>query len=226
MKSDEIAAVIAVRKFDKILQDKNLLPFGNGSLLTHKIEAIQKSKSFKHVVVCSEDEEILEIAKSLNVEVLPRPDALAGPDSLFNDLVEFVSTRVSVPHIAWLSVTCPLISPSFINNAVDCYFGKLQEDFDSLITVRKVKRYLLDDNGPLNFRFDLHARNLNTLPDLYEFVNAICIAPTVAMKSWRYNWGRHPFKLQVPEDMCVDICTEFEYRLCRMLYDASSSRLN
>jgi CMP-N-acetylneuraminic acid synthetase len=104
--------------------------------------------------------------------------------------------------------------------AIQQYFESLGEYYDSLISVECIQRFLLDDNGPLNFRFKPALRSSNKLPVLYHYVNAISIAPLESMLQWGYNWGPNPFKFILPPSKSIDICTLLDYKLALSIYES------
>ena len=118
------------------------------------------------------------------------------------------------------------MTSSVFNDCIVTYLDAIEKGYDSLITVNKIKRFLLDENGPLNFRFMRSNRSTARLPVLYEFVNAVCICKTSNMATWKYNWGRIPYKYQLPVHMQVDICDEFDYELSKILHGVQNEIFN
>lgn len=82
LQQEKVVAVIPVRGGSKGLPRKNILPLAGKPLLAYSIEPAQKAVSVDRVIVCTEDREIAEIAKSLGAEVpFMRPDSL-GEDNV------------------------------------------------------------------------------------------------------------------------------------------------
>ena len=210
-------ALVPAREFDENLPGKNVLPINDTNLLVHKIRQLKKVFSAEDIHVSSESREYLRFAADEGVTVDVRPMEFAGPDASFGDFVHYVASSLDCKHILWASPTSPLVDEKDFEMAIDLYFTALQQGYDSLITTNKLKRFLLDENGPLNFRFNIQERNAAKLPVLYEFVNGIVIAPRELMIKWRYNWGLLPYKLQLPPHKIVDICNEAEYGFARFL---------
>ncbi|KYG82839.1 hypothetical protein AWN68_13725 [Roseivirga echinicomitans] len=57
---------------------KNLMKFSGNPLLYYSIMFAIKSKTFSHIIVSSDDDEILKYAESFGVAALKRPDSIAG----------------------------------------------------------------------------------------------------------------------------------------------------
>jgi N-acylneuraminate cytidylyltransferase len=173
--------------------------------------------------VSSESPEYLSFAADEGVIANLRPFELAGPMASFGDFVHHIASELECEHILWASPTSPLVDEKDYALAIDLYFKVLHQGYDSLITTNKIKRFLLDENGPLNFRFNIRDRSTSKLPVLYEFVNGIVIAPRKSMLKWSYNWGLLPFKMQLPPHKIVDICNEAEYRFANFLVAHANS---
>tara|TARA_B110000238_G_C16124045_1_gene438429 strand:- start:29 stop:700 length:672 start_codon:yes stop_codon:yes gene_type:complete len=211
-------AVIPAREFDEILINKNILPFGNSNLLEHKIKQLQKVDAIDNIYVSTDSDIYKDIALSNSAIVLERPQEFSGKGAVFNKFVKHISTLLPQGNILWTPVTTPLVDENDYTSAIQKYQEFFGKPYDSLITVNKVKRYILDENGPLNFRADILKRNQSSLPDLYEYVNGINIAPCDSLKKWEYNWGHTPYKLTLPRNKQVDICSLEDYELAKYLF--------
>ncbi|MGW8121973.1 acylneuraminate cytidylyltransferase family protein [Roseivirga echinicomitans] len=71
-------AFIPARGGSKRLPGKNLMKFSGKPLLFYSIMFAIKSGLFSHIIVSSDDDEILEYAESLGVTPLKRPQNIAG----------------------------------------------------------------------------------------------------------------------------------------------------
>jgi len=214
-----ITAVIPVRYNDRLLPHKNILPFAGTNLLIHKIRQLKQVKQIDHIIVSSESDLILEMAQNEGVEILKRPEEFSSFDTDFGSFVNHVCNQIQAEHILWACVTSPLVQPDNYEFAITTYFEKLSNGYDSLITVQRLQRFLLDNNGPLNFRTRIDYKDVNELPDLFIFTNGIVIAPRMDMIKWRYNWGVMPFKLEIDKKTAIDICDAYDYEYAKLVYD-------
>lgn len=215
-------AVVPAREYDAHMPGKNVLPFHDTNLLVHKIRQLKKIFTPENIHVSSESPEYLRFATEEGVVADIRPMVLAYSEASFGDLVHHVASSLSCEHILWASPTSPLVDENDFEMAINLYFKILHNGYDSLITTNKLKRFLLDENGPLNFRFNIQERCNTKLPVLFEFVNGIVIAPRESMLKWCYNWGNMPYKMQLPPHKIVDICNEAEYRFASFLVTHSN----
>ena len=219
----KLVAVVPARSFDEVLKNKNILSFGNSNLLVNKVKQLKKVDLIDEVLVSSDSKKYLDLVKSEDIIIDHRPIEFAALDSNFGDFVEYICSKVNANHILWASPTSPLVNSDDFSSAINKYFEIINNGYDSLISVNKIKRHMLDDNGPLNFRFKNSLRNNEKLPTLYEFTNGIVIAPRLSMIKWRYNWGFHPFKLEMNHIKIVDICNEWEYKFANFLKKSKES---
>ena len=66
-------ALIPVKGDSSRLPGKNQLPFGDANLLSHKIRQLKKVRQIDQIVVSSESQEMLAIAKSEGAIPMLRP---------------------------------------------------------------------------------------------------------------------------------------------------------
>ena len=212
-----LIAVIPARKIDSLLADKNILPIGNTNLLTNKIKQLKSVSQIDEIIVSSDCEEYLEIAKSNDVSIDYRPKYLSNIDSNFGELIYYLASKIECRHILWAPTITPLICREDYSDAILKYFSGLNDGFDSLITVNRLRRNLLDDNGPLNFSF--YNTHYAEFPNIYEYVNGITIAKRSDMLSWKYNWGKNPLKIELGPIKSIDICNEIDYQIAQLLFN-------
>jgi pseudaminic acid cytidylyltransferase len=213
----KIIAIIPVRKFDKYLQGKNLLPFKDSNLMVHKIRQLKGVSGISEIIVSSEDEEHLRIARDEGVTAKLRPVEYADENADFGDFVSYIASDIDCKHILWASVTSPMVEQNNYEAAIKKYLEVIDNGYDSLISVTVVKRFLLDENGPFNFRFHKNTRTNNKIPILYQFTNGIVLAPRASMIEWKYNWGHVPFKYIIAPTKTIDICNLEDYKLAKIL---------
>jgi N-acylneuraminate cytidylyltransferase len=90
-------------------------------MIVWTLEAARKARSLDHVVVSSDDEAVLALARDHAVVAVRRPAALAGPDAAVVDAVDHVLERVDGDwdEIVLLQPTSPLRTAADIDAAVD-----------------------------------------------------------------------------------------------------------
>ena len=81
-----LTAVIPIRKGSQRVKGKNFKPFAKKNLLIHKIEILKKINNLDRIVVNTDSEEAISIARDMNVDHQRREDYYASskcPNSEF-----------------------------------------------------------------------------------------------------------------------------------------------
>lgn len=208
---NHVTAVIPVKKNSSRLPGKNLLPFGNESLLVRKIRQVKESGIANRIIVSSDSHEMISIAKKNGVEGILRPDDLADESRPLSDFFDYICTLISEGHLAWTCVTSPFFNQNLMMEAKKKYFEGLSKDFDSLITVYPFNHYLLNRDGPLNYSLGVAHQNTQELNGIDLFTNGILFAPIQDVKKWRYNYGPNALRFYVNQLESIDIDTKLDY---------------
>ena len=94
-------------------------------------------------------------------------------------------------------VTSPFVDEDLYNKSIETYYLQLKEGFDSLITVLPFQHFLLDENGPMNFKIGREHCNSQYLPKYHFFTNGVVLAPKENVAKWHYNFGPNAYRLEV-----------------------------
>lgn len=216
--SDKITAVVPVKGNSSRLPNKNILPFGDSNLLQHKIEQLKQVRGLHEIIVSSDSDEMLAIGEKCGVKAIKRPTRYADESVPFGMFLEYVCDIIEGDHLMWACATSPCVEPYLYEKAIKTYFEKLQEGYDSLVTCSPYQTYLMDENGPLNFKMGLEHKNSEQLPMLYHFTNGIDLAPKDKVREWHYNYGPKYYKLLVNKREAADIDDVYDYEMAKALY--------
>lgn len=213
-----ISAIVPVKGSSSRLPNKNILPFGDSNLLQHKIEQLKQVKGLHEIIVSSDSDEMLAIGEKCGVKAIKRPTQYADESVPFGMFLGYVCDIIDGDHLMWACATSPCVEPYLYEKAIKVYFEKLQEGYDSLITCAPYQTYLMDENGPLNFKMGLEHKNSEQLPMLYHFTNGIDLAPKDKVKEWHYNYGPKAYRLLVNKREAADIDDVYDYEMAKILY--------
>ena len=141
----KILGFIPARGGSKGLPGKNKKIMLGKPLIAHTIEAALRSNLYD-VVVSSDDEDILEIARQYNVNVVQRPAALSG------DLAPTLPVMVhavdavqgNFDAVMTLQVTSPLRTVKHINETIELFAQ--DPEADSLVSVIKIPHKYTDSS--------------------------------------------------------------------------------
>lgn len=210
----EITAVIPVRRGSRRVTDKNIRPFAGGSLLQNKINQLKETQGIHTIVVSSDSEEMLNVARQNHVTAVKRPPEYCDEVSrTFNEVVRYIASQeVRTEIMMWVPCVCPLVSSKKMEEGIKL-FQKIRNkeiQADSVATAAQIKEYLFDEKGPVNFSIDHHVPS-QKLPDWHYITNGFFIACRKDMEKWGFVYGPQPYLCEVNKFEAIDIDDEFDF---------------
>ncbi|HET7361704.1 MAG TPA: acylneuraminate cytidylyltransferase family protein [Salinimicrobium sp.] len=137
----KILGLVPARGGSKGIPGKNIKLLGGKPLLQYTVEMAGKSRKLSKLILSSEDEKIIALAKKMGLEVpFVRPENLALDASTSLEVVRYALNFFSekgenFDAVCLLQPTTPFRQPNLIDDAIT----KFQKgDYDSLISVRQV----------------------------------------------------------------------------------------
>lgn len=201
-----ITAIIPVREGSRRLKNKNIAPFAGTNLLINKINQLKQVKEISNIVVSSDSDLMLSMAKSQGVDIHKRAIEFCDEKSkTFGEVVSHICENVSGDDILWATCTAPLVFPKQYREAIKLYYQALEDGYDSLVSMEKFKRYLWDENGPVNYELGIKHVPSQQLPPLYFVTDGILLAPRKKMIEWKYFHGHNPYKFILDKRTSIDI---------------------
>jgi len=199
-------AIIPVRKGSRRLNNKNIANFNGTTLLEYKIEQLKKVDKIDKIVVSSDCDFMLNLAEKKEVGIHKRSIEYCDEKTrTFGEVVCHICENVPGNNIIWATCTSPLVEPIDYENAIIKYEQIINEGYDSLMSVEELKRYLWDENGPINYELGIKHVPSQQLPPLYRVTDGILIAPRLKMIEWKYFHGVNPYRLKMSKRASVDI---------------------
>lgn len=219
--SEKITAVIPVRAGSKRLPNKNILPFGESNLLVHKIRQLKQVDNIDEIVVSSDSDIMLEMAKNEGVSIHKRAAEFCDDTTMPH---RNIAQNVDGEHILWATCVCPLMEPNTYNEAVKQYFKNVIVDkkYDSLVSMRLFKEYLWNESEPINYKLGTGHVISQKLPNLYIVTNGIYMIPRKKMIDLNYFLGVNPYKLIVSKRESVDIDDKEDFEIAKALLGVTS----
>lgn len=215
-----VVAVIPVRAGSRRLPNKNILPFGNSNLLVHKIRQLKQVPTIDSIVVSSDSDVMLQMARDEGALTHKRAIEFADDKSKsFNDVIVNVVGAVQGDIVMWTPCVCPLLSPASYAKATHEYDDKVIKNKvnDSLISVRLFKEYLWNEKEPVNYSLQKEHVISQNLPDWYLVTNGIYMADKDFILSNRYFFGKNPYKLVVSKREAIDIDDAEDFAIAKAL---------
>jgi len=212
-------AIIPARGGSKRLPRKNVLPLNGKALISYTIEAGIQSKYIDRVVVSSDDDEILEVAKASGSEVMKRPRLLATDTSTTFDAIEHtIENLEGYDYIVLLQATSPLRKSEHIDKAIELLVNK---DADAIVSVCEM------DHSPLwsntldssltmeNFlRDDVVNRRSQDLESYYRLNGAIYVCKTKKLLAEEsFLLKENIFAYVMSKEFSIDIDEKIDFKL-------------
>lgn len=220
----KITAIIPVRAGSTRLKNKNIAPFAGTNLLINKINQLKQVKEITDIVVSSDSDIMLAMAASAGAKTHKRaPEYCDEKTMTFGEVVRHIAESVEGDDILWATCTSPLVFPKDYSAAIEAYYPALENGFDSLMSVESFKRYIWDENGPLNYELGLKHVPSQQLPTMYFVTDGILMAPRKKMIEWSYFHGSNPYKFIVDKRTGCDIDDGLDLACARAWLDMDES---
>lgn len=225
--TNKTAFFLPTRKGSQRVINKNTRPFSNisGGILELKLSQLIASKRIDKIIISTNDEETIAIATHFaeldaRVEIIERPEELCLDTTSLTDLIKYVPTITNADHILWGHTTTPFVDGADYDAAIEVYFEKLKEGFDSLISVTSFKNFLLDAESKIfNNNTALEWPRTQDLPQLYELNHAVFLTSKDIYLDRGNRVGNRPFLYEMGKLKSVDIDWEEDFKIAEALYD-------
>ena len=220
---DGFTAVVPVREGSRRLPGKNLQDFCGKSLLEHKIDQLAEFLPKAQILVSSDSSQMLALAERKGVRTHERDEEYADDveGKPLGETISHIVSQTNLEHILWAQVTSPLINSQVYCRAISQYLSKLQEGFDSLISVQRVHDYLWTQSGPLNFRTGEGHVPSQQLPLMWRLTYGVILAPREKIINWAYYYGQRPFLFEVNKFEAVDIDDKEDLEIAKAIHLAT-----
>ena len=216
-------AIIPARGGSKRLPRKNLLDLCGKPLIAWSIEAALKSKYISKVIVSSDDEEILNIAKEYKADFIKRPDELASDTATTFDALKHTLENVEkYDYVVLLQPTSPLRTEKHIDEAIELLKEK---NADAIISVCEMEHSplwsnTLDENLDMsNFlRDEVLNKRSQDLPKYYRLNGAIYICKTdKLLENKGFFLKENIYAYKMNKKHSVDIDEEIDFIIAEKL---------
>ena len=223
-----VLGVIPARAGSKGVPGKNTRLLAGEPLVGHAIESAKKSVKLTHLVVTTDDEKVMKIARDRGVEHIERPAELSSDSALMPEVITHTLSHYAEPWdaIMVLQPTCPLRKAKDIDDAILLMHERKAE---SVVSVYKVEDHhparMYEKTGDkLSPLFPLESTlNRQELRPIYHRNGLIYLCEAGLLRRERRLWGDRPHALVLPEDRSLNIDSELDFLLAQAIFNRSSS---
>ncbi len=212
----QLTAVIPIRKDSQRVINKNLRTFNNKNLLIHKIEKLKKIKYLDEIIINTDSEEAIKIAKDFNISFWKRDEYYASSSCSNSEFWAHIAETTDSENIMFTNCTSPLVKEQTYNNIIDQYY-KIKNLNDSLNTATEEKQFLYLNNKALNFD-PQKAPNSQDLPNIKKLNFAVNILSKKLMFKKKSVVGDKPFFFMLDEIEGFDIDTSYDFEFAEYLH--------
>ena len=223
--SEKIAFFLPTRKGSERVKSKNTRPFAGieGGLVENKIKQLLATKHIDEILFSSNDEMCIAIAEKYasdsRLRIIPRPNELCLSTTNLQDLICYVPTITNADHILWGHVTTPLVEAKVYDTAIEQYLSKITKGYDSLVSVKELKNFLLNQEGKLvSNTTDIPWPRTQDLEPLYEINHAIFLAKRSVYTEQKNRIGQKPLLYIMDEIHSKDIDWEEDFKIAEIMY--------
>lgn len=222
-----ITIFIPVRTGSERVSEKNTRNFAGieGGLLELKLNQLKNLEPANEIVVSTNDEKCWEIASGFqkqikNLKLVERPQALGNSETTLSDLIRHVAEITSSEEILWTHVTSPFCDAGKYTEAINKYWEIKKSGYDSLISGRGYKEFLLDKKtGELVNNLTKYSwPRTQDLADWFEINNAIFIASREDYLKGNRT-GKKPFLIEFDKISSLDIDNEEDFKIAEAVYE-------
>ena len=220
---DEISTVITVRQGSQRVKNKNLKKFSKKNLLIYKIETLLKVKNIKKIIINTDSQEAIKIAKEFGIDYHLRDPYYASSQCPNNEFWGHIADNTKTDYILFTHCTNPMIKESTYEDVINLFVNKKNE-YDSFNSVSEVKEFLILNETPINFDFN-KAPNSQNLPDVIKLNFAINILSTKLMKKKASLIGDKPYFYKLKDDEGTDINTNNDFEFAEFLFNKKHAEM-
>lgn len=211
----KLTSFIGVRKGSQRVKNKNIRKFNSTNLLEIKIKQLKKIRDIDEIIVSSDSDKMLSIAKKLGVTTHKREAYYASSKANNSELFENIASIIESDYIMYSPVTAPLLKKETIEKCIN--FLKKKSRYKSVATAKLVKENLWLNDKPLNYKLS-DSPNSENLPDVMSITYGCCITKKTDMIKFKNAITDKTKFFVLDEIEAIDIDTEIEFQFAEFIH--------
>ena len=199
-----IIAVIPARAGSKGVPNKNIRILNGRPLITYVIENAIFSKYIDKVIVSSDSDKVLSIAKRMGAEPLKRDDKLCKDDVTLDAVIYDAVRDEDCDFVVTMQPTSPTLTTKTLDNAIGYI---LNSDLDTLISCVNDPRlsWKREDNGGVYPAYEARVNRQYMKPEYVETGAFFITKRKFVTENSRL--GKNISVFEIPESESIDIDT-------------------
>lgn len=222
--TDKITAIIGVRKGSKRVINKNIKPFHDTTLLDLKIQTLLKCKNLDNILVTSDCNEMLNIAKKYNILIDERPEYFASDQCPTSEYFKYLAKICPTYNMIYSPVTSPFITEKDYDKLITIYRDKdFSNNYDSITTTEKLHEFIYVNKKPLLFNSSKLPKSQD-IKGIEKLTFGFSILPCHLLTERSFIFGYKPLFYSFQNTLKnIDIDTNNDFTLAELIY---KNRLN
>ena len=195
---------------------KRYIKYYKKSLLHYKIEQLKRIKLIDNIIVNTDSEKAIKMAKKLQVNFFKRDKFYASSFCKNSDFWKYIAETTNSKNILFTNCTSPLVKDSTIIKIIKL-FKKNKFKYDSVNSATNEKQFLYKNNKALNFN-PSKAPNSQNLPNILKLNFGINILSRENMIKNKSIIGKKPYLYQLDEIEGIDIDTNLDFEFAELAF--------
>ncbi len=211
-----LSIVIPVRKNSQRVKNKNLRLFNKKNLLEYKILKLKKLRNYDNIIINTDSEKAIKIAKKMNVSYWRRQKYFASSSCSNSDFWKHIAQTTDSKYIMFTNCTSPLVKVSSYQSIIN-KFHKIKKKYGSINTVTPIKEFVYLNKKPINFNPSKAPKSQN-IKNMFKLNFAINIISREEMKENKTVISKKPFFYELNEIEGFDIDTMLDFKVGEYLH--------
>jgi len=216
-------AIIPAKGFSNRVKNKNLRNINGKPLIVYTIEKCIKSKLFSDIIINTDSQKIISIAKKNNCSFFKRPKALSIGSTPLIKVINYMTKALDLidQNYGILLATSPLRHELDLKNAWKMY----KKYKKSVVSVSKYETpiqlaHFIDGRGFLKPYFPKNYSNSTKSTNhrsAYKYNGSIIFNNSSTLLNQKNLIGKNPIPYIMPETRSIDIDHEYQIQLVKKL---------
>ena len=222
-------AIIPARGGSKRIPRKNVKSFGGMPMIAHSIRVAQETRLFDRIIVSTEDDEIMAIARHYGAEApFRRPavlaDDLTGTDAVLQHALTWLAADgCAVEYFCCLYPTAPFVEARYLREGYDLLRQRNATTAVSVTTFPYpiFRAFQINDRGCLDmFWPENFAMRSQDLPEALHDAGQFYWADTARYWKERRLYSSDSVPVMIPRHLVQDIDTPEDWEAAEVMWQA------
>ena len=207
------------------VKNKNKRVFANVrfGLIKIKLNQLKNAKLINNIYLSTNDKKIIKYAESINskkIIIHTRKDAnLSKNTTMTQRLISHAAEIIPNGHILWTHVTSPFVNSKIYDEVIRKYKQVLKKNYDSLMTVTKLKGFIWNDRESINYNYKKTKwPRTQDIKPLNKINSAIFINSKENFIKYSNRLGKKPFMFELKKYYGLDIDDIEDFYLAEFLF--------